>query len=230
MSREIGTITALITGAVLCTGTCVQASISLVSQSRSVATSAALPPITDSHSDSAPDFSPWTRTVSSTAGTGNPGATASASQNSSISTSTISAVMQMSAQRLGTNSTGSASSMLNVVFDVLDTPAPYSIIFSSAIAGDNSGAAASADLTGPSGSVFSWSRHIFNNSWPTSPRSGTLPVGRYTLGLSVGSSTGFGDQIGPSGSINWNMSIPAPGAAVAFTCAGLFAARRRRGS
>ena len=205
-----------------------EGSISLVSQARSVSAVASIPPITDTHSDSAPDLLPWSRAVTSTAGAGSPRAMASASQDSSISASAITGNFEMSAQRVGSTPTASASSSLNVVFDVLDAPADYSIAFTSFLGGDNSGAAASALLTGPSGTVFSWSRHIFSNTWPTSPLSGTLPLGRYTLDLSVGSSTGFGDQLGPSGSITWNMSIPSPGWLAPSIVTALIATRRKR--
>lgn len=139
-----------------------------------------------------------------------------AAQQSSLLTDRI--LFQGNAETTITSSLGAptaqAVSRLIVGF-TLPASSGYSIEHSHSIGGAFGQRIAMAELSGPSGTVFSWNHsNLVADSWPQSPFTGVLVAGQYQLTIDVnvfrGSSAPGGGLGTTTSGVTFELIIPGP--------------------
>lgn len=183
----------------------------------------------DSQSASAPDFGPWSESVTALL----PLSNANAAQNSTIGDAAVfgtGSASTFAGGDLGSNTSAAASSDLFVTFRVT-IPATFSI--SGGLASNSSSIAPTEYATfvfgGAEGPIYSQTADMFNPS-VTLLASGSLLPGVYTIEAHANSYNQGGAGVGTnSGSANWDVDlkfVPEPGT-VFFALVGVVGLRRR---
>ena len=210
------------------------ASITYISQERSVSVVATVNSAMQGSGFIAPDFGTFNRTYNENfiENTGN----GLASQNSQLLPDRIT---MTGAARVTITSTSQrvlsiAYSRLDVVFS-LDAPSTFQVVQAHTSTGGANPRLAAARLSGEAGDVFSWSEdNGVPNTWPTGSFGGLLQPGQYTLHIDLTPQRFSFPPFGPGTSevtSSFVLIIPSPSAAV--TCilmAAACACRRQRTS